>query len=90
MQILDSPGADRVARSTQVDDLAGEGGLGPGTASTTRWVALPMGVAVGKGASAGAMRKPTASNAAPTTPTTRFTALDLPPGRHLRPIGAIS
>jgi hypothetical protein len=52
--------------------------------------AAGMGVAAGKGASAGAMREPTASNAAPTKQTTRFTALDLPPGRHLRPIGAIS
>ena len=50
--------------------------------------AAGMGVAVGKGVSAGAVRKPTVSNAAPTKATTRFTALDLPPGRHLRPIGA--
>src|ERR1700690_1091371 len=81
---IGSPGAHRSMI------LPAKVGVGPGGAAPARWVALPMGVAAGKGASAGAMREPTASNAAPTTPATPFTALDLPPGRHLRPIGAIS
>jgi hypothetical protein len=50
--------------------------------------AVGIGVAVGKGASAGTMRKPTASNAAPTKPAARFTVLDLPPDCGLGPIGA--
>jgi hypothetical protein len=58
------------------------------TTNLTTATAVGIGVAVGKGASAGAMRKPTASNAAPTKSAARFTALDLPPGCDLGPIGA--